>query len=589
MLLDATGLERALGVPVSMAGRLLAAGGMPPLFGLLTLVLVAVVLISLLLVRFKQSLLVGYFICGVLLANSGALELVGVAADDSEDVISSLAELGIILLMFTIGIEFSIAEMKHLRRVVLVGGSWQVGLVTLLATAVGWGLGADLLPAFAIGVAVALSSTAVSIKSFQDLGQPDSPGARTALGVAIFQDLLVIFFIIILPPLLGSGGGNMAIGLGGAVLKGALFLGACLLVSRFGIPQLLLAVSRTRSRELFTVTVIALCAGVAYGAGLLGLSTALGAFAAGLVVSESIYSHRVLAEVLPFKDLFLTIFFVSVGLLIDVEVVMANWTWVLGATVAILILKGAIAYFAARRTGISPRAAMLTAASLASTGEFSLVLLDRIADLGFLPPLTGQILLASTAISMGLVPSLMRVVPRLYPMMEKQRWFRRDKGRRDEAIGHGDIAEISDHVIICGYGPVGRNLCSALGKCGIERIVIELNADTVRELRSQGVKVLFADARQPEVLEMAGVQRARSIAFTFPDAAAAIAGMELAREKNPEILVYARAKFSSEAQSLRQMGANQVFHDEQTSGVAMMRSIVSCYLPEEVLGDDEKW
>ena len=253
MLLDATGLERALGVPVSMAGRLLAAGGIPPLFGLLTLVLVAVVLISLLLVRFKQSLLVGYFICGVLLANSGALELVGVAADDSEDVISSLAELGIILLMFTIGIEFSIAEMKHLRRVVLVGGSWQVGLVTLLATAVGWGLGADLLPAFAIGVAVALSSTAVSIKSFQDLGQPDSPGARTALGVAIFQDLLVIFFIIILPPLLGSGGGNMAIGLGGAVLKGALFLGACLLVSRFGIPQLLLAVSRTRSRDPHTI------------------------------------------------------------------------------------------------------------------------------------------------------------------------------------------------------------------------------------------------------------------------------------------------------------------------------------------------
>lgn len=560
------------------------------MFGLLTLVLVAVVLVSLVLVRFKQSLLVGYFACGVILANSGALELVGVTADHSGEVIGSLAELGIILLMFTLGVEFSVAEMKHLRRVVLVGGGWQVGTVTLAAMGAGVVMGAPPVHAFAIGVAVALSSTAVSIKSFQDLGQPDSPGARTALGVAIFQDLLVIFFIIILPPLLGAGEGSMIMGLGAAVVKGALFLGACLFLSRYGLPQLLHAVSRARSRELFTVTVIALCAGVAYGASLLGLSPALGAFAAGLVVSESIYSHRVLAEVLPFKDLFLTIFFVSVGLLIDIEVVLANWVWVLTATGVILVVKSWLAYFAARRIGVSPRAGLMAAASLASTGEFSLVLLDRIAELGALSDQAHQVLLASTAIGMGLVPSMMKAVPLFYPKLENQRWFQRKKGCQDEVVHHGDLAEISDHVIICGYGPVGRNLCSALGKCGIERLVIELNADTVRELRSQGVKVLFADARQPEVLEMAGVQRARSIAFTFPDAGAAIAGMRLAREKNPEILVYARAKFSSEAQSLRQMGANQVFHDEQTSGRAMMKSIVSCYLPEEVFGEDEgKW
>ena len=306
----------------------MAAGGgeVSPLFGLLTLVLAAVVVVSLVLVRFRQSLLVGYFLCGILLANSGVLNWLGAQSpEELEGVIATLAELGVVLLMFTLGVEFSLEELKHLRRVALVGGGWQVGLATAAAGGCALVAGLDWPAAIAIGVAIALSSTAVSIKSFQDLGQPDSPGARVALGVALFQDLLVILFMIVLPALLGAGEGSMAAGIGLAMVKGAVFLGGCWFLSRRGIPQLLHAVARTRSRELFTVTVVGLCAGVAYVAILLDLSAALGAFAAGLVVSESIYSHRVLAEVLPFKDLFLTIFFVSVGLLIDVDVVLANW------------------------------------------------------------------------------------------------------------------------------------------------------------------------------------------------------------------------------------------------------------------------
>jgi CPA2 family monovalent cation:H+ antiporter-2 len=564
----------------------LASGESSPMFGLLTLVLVAVVLVSLILVRIKQSLLVGYFLCGVILANSGALAWMG---EESNEVIRSLADLGVILLMFTLGVGFSVAEMKHLRRVALVGGGWQVGLVTLAAAGAALGIGVSAGVALAIGVAVALSSTAVSIKSFQDLGQPDSPGARVALGVAIFQDLLVILFMIVLPPLLGAGEGSMAVGLGLALLKGAAFLAVCLVMSRFGIPQLLLAVARTRSRELFTVTVITLCVGVAYVSGWLGLSPALGAFAAGLVVSESIYSHRVLAEILPFKDLFLTIFFVSVGLLIDVEVVMASWEWVLGGTLAILLVKFGVAFFAARRLGVSLKACLLAAASLASTGEFSLVLLERVAELGALPARAGQVLLASTAIGMGLVPGLMRLMMILAPVMERRGWMSRRHDCMEELTSHGGLGEMKDHVIICGYGPVGRNLSEALAKCGIDYLVVELNADTVRELRGEGVKVLFADARQQEVLEMAGVGRARSIAFTFPDAEAAMAGMRQAREMNPEILVYARAKFSAEAVRLREAGVNQVFHDERESGQAMMKSIVSCYAIEDVFSDEGRW
>ncbi|MDE0594444.1 MAG: cation:proton antiporter [Roseibacillus sp.] len=557
-----------------------------PLFGLLTFVLVGVVLVSLVLLRFRQSLLVGYFICGVILANSGVLDWIGASSSD----LDNLAELGIILLLFTLGLEFSVEEMKHLRRVAATAGGWQVTLVVLAAGGVSAAFGLGVPAAIAVGVAIALSSTAVSIKAFQDMGMADSPGARVALGVAIFQDLLVIFFMIVLPPLLGQGEGSMAGGLGLAILKGALFLGACWFLSRIGIPQLLHAVARTRSRELFTVTVVGLCAAVAFGAVQLNLSAALGAFAAGLVVSESIYSHRVLADILPFKDLFLTIFFVSVGLLIDIGEVAANWGFIVFGTLGILFVKFGVAFFAARRLGVALRPCLLAGAALASTGEFSLVLLERIADFGIFAthPEVVQILLASTAIGMGLVPTLMRGMEKLAPVLERKGWFTGKETCLTELTPEGELKALKDHVIICGFGPVGRNLYRALAKCKIPVLVLELNADTVRELTQQGVKVLFADARQAESLEMAGIKRARSIAFTFPDADAAVAGMRLAREQNPEILVYARAKFSAEAERLRAHGANQVFHDEQESGQAMIKSVVTCYAPEEIF-EDSAW
>ena len=565
----------------------LASGGeISPLFGLLTFVLVGVVLVSLVLLRFRQSLLVGYFVCGVILANCGILDWIGADSGD----LDRLAELGVILLLFTLGLEFSFEEMKHLRRVALVGGGWQVGLVGLVAAGVCLAFGFPVPVSIALAVGVALSSTAVSIKAFQDCGMADSPGARVALGVAIFQDILVIFFMIVLPPLLGKGEGGMVAGLSLAILKGGLFLTACWFVSRQGIPQLLHAVARTRSRELFTVTVVGLCAAVAFGAVQLNLSAALGAFAAGLVVSESIYSHRVLADILPFKDLFLTIFFVSIGLLIDLEEVAANWALILGVTVAILGIKFGAAFFAARRLGVALRPCLLASAALASTGEFSLVLLERIADFGVFEarPEVEQILLASTAIGMGLVPTLMRLADRFSPVLEQQGWFEQRGVCLTELTPEGEREALRDHVIVCGHGPVGRNLCRALEKCGIPVIVLELNADTVKELTREGVMVLYADARQPESLEMAGIKRARSIAFTFPDAEAAIAGMRLAHQQNPEVLVYARAKFTAEADRLIEEGANHVFHDERESGQALIKSVVTCYMNERVF-EDQAW
>ena len=386
----------------------LAAGvaNISPLFALLTLVLVLAVLVSLVLVKFKQSLLVGYLLSGVLIGNVGLLWLTGTDRDAS--VISNLAEIGVVLLMFTLGIEFSLAELKHLWRTALIGGGVQVGITAVITGLAAAAFGFPAADSVVLGIAVALSSTAVAMKSFQDLGQQNNPGARASLGIALFQDILVILVFLVMPALYQEGGGGVGWRIGASMLKGVAFLAGAWLLGRYGLTPLLHAVARTRSRELFTLTVIGLCAGVAFAGGALDLSLALGAFAAGLVVSESIYSHRILSDILPFKDLFLAIFFVSVGLLIDLSVVAAEWPRVLLGSLVILVMKGGIVFGVLKRLKLPGRPAMLAAGSLASTGEFSLVLIGKAGGYRPFDPATEQMLLVCTAVTMAAVPSLMR-------------------------------------------------------------------------------------------------------------------------------------------------------------------------------------
>ncbi|GAA5496900.1 putative cation/proton antiporter YbaL [Rubritalea halochordaticola] len=554
-----------------MLDVLAAGGAVPPFFILLTLVLSSVVVVSLVFSRMSQSLLVGYFLCGLILANSGALEWAGVA---DTGVIGALSEIGVVLLLFTLGIEFSLGELKSLKKPALLGGGVQVGLTIIVTLGIAMLLGLPFKHALMVGFAVSLSSTAVSLKTFQDMGLPDSPQGRTALGIAIFQDLAAIVFMVLLPALGGtdeeSGGLLMALVKGGAFMLGIVVL------SRHGFPQMLDAVARTRSRELFTVTVVGMCAAVALVSGLLGLSPALGAFAAGVVVSESIYSHRVLSDILPFKDLFLTVFFVSVGLLIDLDEVKDHWALIAAATVGILVLKGAIVAFAAKLSGLRMGSWLTTAAALASTGEFSIVLLNRASDFEILSSQWEQVLLASTAISMGLVPTLMKSSIGIVQKMRKHQTA--EACRKDVEMGlGGQIEGVSDHIIICGYGPVGRNLHANLHRANVRVIVLEMNPLTVKELMQKGVKCLFADARDREALEVAHVERARGIAITFPDKEAAIAALHTAREMNPGIVVYARSKFAPEVEELERAGVDHVLYDEEQSGLALTRAVMRCY------------
>lgn len=571
------------------AGMFLAGGmaNISPLFALLTLVLALAVLISLVLVKFKQSLLVGYLLSGVLIGNFGLLWATGLDKDDP--VITNFAEIGVVLLMFTLGIEFSLGELKHLWRTALIGGGLQVGItagiVGLLARA--WGF--PVADSIVLGMAVALSSTAVAMMSFQDLGQTNNPGARASLGVALFQDILVIVFFLVMPALYGKGEGSVTGQIGEALMKGGLFLAGAWLLGRYGLTPLLNAVARTRSRELFTLTVIGLCAGVAFAGGALNLSLALGAFAAGLVVSESIYSHRILSDILPFKDLFLAVFFISVGLLIDVSVILSDWHRVLLGSLIILVLKGGIVFSVLKWIKLPGRASLLAAGSLASTGEFSLVLIGKAGGYRPLDPLVEQMLLVCTAVTMAAVPSLMRGSRPLGKWLERKGVFGAHKMAPESMTPAKAIKQISDHAIICGYGPVGKSLNAALKRCGVKTLVMELNSDTVRTLKKEGQPVLFADATHAEALDLAGIERARLVAFTFPSVAATCIGVPLVRERNSGICIFGRAKYHAEVTRLRELGV-QVIHDERESAVAMVRAAISSYDrmdidPEQIVGD----
>jgi len=545
----------------------------PEFFILLSLILGSVVCVSLVFARLRQSLLVGYFLCGVALSNSGIL---GWAGADSGELIHALSEIGVILLLFTLGIEFSVNELKTLKRPALIGGSIQVSLSALVATIAAYYWGLELKHAIVAGFAFALSSTAVSIKCFQDMGAPDSPPGRVALGIALFQDLAVIFFMVLLPVLLDDGNGDSG-ALVFALTKASVFCAAMIMLSRYGVPQLLAAVSNTRSRELFTVAVVGLCVVVAVVAGLLGLSPALGAFAAGVVVSNSIYSHRILADVLPFKDLLLTLFFVSIGLLIDLETLANYWSLILLGTVMTLIAKAITAAIAARASGLRAGDWLLTAAALSSTGEFSIVLLNRASELNAIPKYMEQILLACTAITMGLVPSLMKLSQPLNRKLHQMGIRSKSLKSRHQLGMPGKIDQISDHVIICGYGPVGQKLHASLHSSNVRSIVIENNDQTVKDLMKAGTKCLFADARHKVTWELAHLDRARAVVFTFPLKEVVLSALPFVREIHPGIVVIARAKFSSDVLELQRAGVSHILQDEKECGKAVVNTVMRCF------------
>ena len=556
-----------------MVFSLLASGGpndAPPFFTLLTVVFMGIIAIALILAHFRQSLLAGYFICGVILANCGILDHI----PNSDVSIQALSEVGIILLMFTLGLEFSVDELKHLRKTALVGGGIQMFICT---AAFGMGLhyatGMDMSHSLTVGAIMGLSSTAVALKSFQEFGLSGTSGAKMAVGIALFQDIAAIMLLAIMPQIftVTPDSWETALNIGMAVLRGLVFLGAAWLIGRYLLPRIMLAVARTKSRELFTLMVFAICSGIAMLASLLGLSIALGAFTAGLFVSGSYYSHRVLSEVLPFKDLFLTIFFVSAGLLIDIDGLWQHIGQVATFTAFVLAIKFIACLTAASFLKIPGRMGIMASTALTNVGEFSLVLIPFMQEISPIPALVTTNVYAIAAVSMGMTPLLMKAARKLTPLLVRIPGLKTKRERLNVETLITRMEGIREHAIICGYGPVGRRLHESLSQYGIPCIIIDLNADTVKSLLNEGHLAFLGDIQHQITMDLAGVRTARLIAFTFPDPAPALSTYMQIKGANGDITVIARAKFRSEVASLHHAGIVNVIHDEMETGAAAVR------------------
>jgi len=579
---DGTGFSQCKGKPEACNKRMnemLASAavdhGVGPAFGLLSFMLGSAVLVGLLLHRFRQSLLIGYFLCGVVIGPGG---LVLVADPEKSQLLS---EIGVVLLMFTLGIEFSFSEMKQLRRIALRAGGVQMGLSALLLFGPLLFLEKNWLQVAALAAICAVSSTAVVLKVFQESSGAASPASRVAVGVAVFQDIAAILFMVLLPALFGSEGSSLPLALAQAAVKGVAFLGAGWILSRFIVPQILDRVSRTQSRELFTLCVLALCAGIAWLAHFLGLSLALGAFAAGLIVSETVFSHRILSDVLPFKDFFLTVFFVSVGMMVDLRFCLGHLPQLLLGTLALIVLKTFAGCLGGLFAGFPVRHALVAGLGLSSIGEFAFVLLTALSGMGGVSGETMQMLITIATLSMAATPALVRLGPAIGARLEKWPIFA-TRPHASLPMTPRRIQSLNDHAVICGYGIIGQGLNETLHDIGIPTLVIELNAETVKNLVGQGQPCLFADAARKDTFELAGLERAKVLAVTIPHFEGVKAAIVAARELNPGMFVIARARYPGQVQPLREAGANVVINEEAETSFEILRRTLQQYdLPRD--------
>lgn len=556
-----------------------AAATADPLLPVLALTLLLTVGTALLLKKMKLPALPGYFLCGFLLARTQLLDLS--PGSDGARMLTTLGDVGVVLLMFTIGTECSQHELKQLKKNGLAAGLWQLLLTWAVFSGVALLFGQGWI-SLLWGVIGAVSSTAVGLKMFEEIGDSGQGGARLALGIALVQDIVVILVLLLLPALAtGTGLGGAAKATGWLALEGVAFVAAAVALSRWGIPQLLKAVSITRARDLFTLTVLALCAGIASLAQLFGLGVTIGAFAAGVAVSGSVYSHRILADAAPFRDFFLTVFFLSVGALVSPAYLLNHWLFITVASIVVLAVKIALTTFGAGRMAKAPlSAALLAGAALAGIGEFAIVVARDAAGRGLLLDEHVQLVLAVTAVTLSVSPFIIRP---LLPAAEKleARRHAAAPGKTTAAQFSKRIKQLEDHTILCGYGTVGQILHKGLTRLGIPVVIIELNAETVAGLLKKGHSVLFADIAQADTLELAGVARARMIIISFPHAETARAAVTIARERNPSILTLCRARFPHEVSMLRALAPDNVVHDEMEAGIKMLRLCARGYERDE--------
>jgi CPA2 family monovalent cation:H+ antiporter-2 len=535
----------------------------------LVIILSVSALIVFALSRVKIPPLVGFLLAGVIIGPHGLALLRDTHA------VELMAEIGVILLLFTIGIEFSLSRLIRMKKAVIAGGGSQVALTIGLSALMSYTATRSLNTSLFFGFLIALSSTAIVLKMLTEKGEIDSPHGRMMVGILIFQDLCVVPLMLVTPSLSGAtiDLADIALKMG----KAALIIIAVLLSARWLVPRLLHHVVRTRSRELFISTIILLCLGIAYFTSKFGLSLALGAFMAGLVISESEYAHQATSDILPFKESFMGLFFVSAGMLMNIGFAVDNYLKVAIAVLLIFGLKLLTGTLSSLVSGSPFRTALHAGLGLAQIGEFSFVLAMAGKEVGLITEDFYQVFLSSTVLTMILTPFILNAAPSLSGWVASRRLMKRmtQMKQRSERAGHP--ATRHGHVIIIGFGLNGRNLANVLAEADIPYVVLEMNPDTVQKMKKKGEPIYYGDATSVEILHNLSIHKARLLVIAISDPASTRRIVSMARHENPDIFIIVRTRYLVEVEDLKALGASEVIPEEFETSIEIFSRVLHQY------------
>lgn len=537
--------------------------------------------------RIKIPALVGYLVAGILIgpATPGFVADVHIAAQ--------LSEIGVMLLMFGVGLHFSLQDLLAVKRIAVPGAVVQMGLATALGMALAWWWGWSLGGALIFGLSLSCASTVVLLKALEARGVLDSMNGRIAVGWLVVEDLATVLVLVLLPPLAGVLGGPAAalanaqplwITIGQTLLQVSAFIALMLIVGRRALPWLLWQVARTGSRELFTLSVIATAIGIAYGASaLFSVSFALGAFFAGTVMRESELSHRAAQESLPLRDAFSVLFFVSVGMLFDPAILLEQPLRVLGVVAIIILGKSLAAALLVIALRYPLNTALTVAASLAQIGEFSFILAGLGLSLGLLPVQGVSLVLAGALISMALNPFLFAAIaPFQRWVLQHSALARQFEQRQDPYAELPTSTEgkyLQGQVVLVGYGRVGRRIAQALEAGDIPYVVVEQNRELVEDLRHSGLAAVSGNAAEPAVLIQAHIANAAMLVVATPDTLHVRQMVDTARALNPGIEIVLRTHNEAESVLLRSEGIGTVFFGEEELAKGMTSHVLARFAP----------
>ena len=524
--------------------------------------------------RLKLPTILGFLATGIAFGPHG-LGLINASHE-----IEILSEIGVILLLFIIGLEFSLSSLAKIKKVVFIGGASQVlitiGAVVAATMALGFGLNQSLF----IGFLISLSSTAIVLSLLQSSGMINSPHGKIALGILIFQDIIVVPMMLLTPMLAGQGG-NIGVELGLLVAKASAVIVAILISARYLVPRLLQAIVKTRSRELFIISIVVICFAVAYITNMIGLSLALGAFMAGLTISESEYSHQATGLIIPFREIFSSFFFVSIGMLLDVGFFVEHIGLVLLITIVVFLLKFVVLVLSSGILGFPMRTSLLTGFTLFQVGEFAFILAAVGVNYGVLQDEPYQYFLAVSVLTMALTPFLMQASDKLSLLMLSKSRFKDVKMDGANQEMKEVASELKDHLIIIGYGLNGRHMADIARNAGIPYAIIDINTDNIELGKSKGEPIFFGDASNPYMLEHLHVYKARVAVVAISDPPATRKVVSSIRSICNTVHIVVRSRFLNETNEYLKLGASEVISEEFETSVEIFTRVLHQYLVPE--------